>query len=67
MTNIQLGVSYSFVPTAFIDSHTPGRPSKQKEIPRKVTGRITYINRAHRFFVATFDVNGCALNESFKF
>ena len=67
MADIQLGASYSFVPEAFIDVHTPSRPSKQKEIPRKVTGRVTYINRAHRFFVTAFEVNGCTLSESFKF
>lgn len=67
MASIQLGAACSFVPTAFIDIHTSGRPSKQKETPRRVTGRVTYINRAHRFFVATFEVNSCTLNESFKF
>ena len=67
MANIQLGAACSFTPTAFIDIHTPGRPSKQTETPRRVTGRVTYINWAHRFFVATFKVNGCTLNESFKF
>ena len=67
MADIHLGAAYSFVPSAFIDIHAPGRPSKQKEIPRKVTGRVTYINQTHRFFVATFEVNGYVLNESFKF
>lgn len=67
MADIQLGASYSFVPEAFIDVHTPGRPSKQKEFPRKATGCVTYINRAHRFFIVTFVVNGCTLNEGFKF
>ena len=67
MAEIQLGAAYSFAPTAFIDNHASGRPSKQIETPQRVTGRITYINRAHRFFVATFEVNGCTMNESFKF
>ena len=67
MADIQLGMACSFVPTAFIDIHTPGRPTKQNETPRRVTGRVTYINRAHRFFVASFLVSGCTLNESFKF
>ena len=67
MADIQLGAAYSFVPTAFIDVHTPGRPSKQSEIPRRVMGRVTYINRAHRFFTATFEVSGCTMHESFKF
>ena len=66
MADIQLGAAYSFVPTAFIDV-VAGWPSKHKETPRRVTGRVTYINWAHRFFVVTFDVNGCTLNESFKF
>ena len=66
MADIQLGATHSFIPTAFIDGAL-GQPSKQKETPRRVTGRVTYINWAHRFFVATYEVNGCTLNESFKF
>ena len=67
MADIQLGTAYSFVPTAFIDIHTPGRQSKQKEISWKVMGRVIYVNRTHGFFMVAFEVNGCALNESFKF
>lgn len=45
MANIQLGMACSFAPTAFIDVAS-GRSTKQKKVPRRVTGRVTYINRA---------------------
>lgn len=39
----------------------------KKELPRSVTGRICYINRAHRFFQVAYEINGYHLTESFKF
>lgn len=66
MADIQLGAPYSFVPSAFIGERS-GSLLGQKEAPRKVSGRITYINWAHRFFTVTAEVNGCTLHESFKF
>ena len=66
MAGIQLGAAFSFVPSAFIGEGSGMLPG-QKEIPRKVTGRVTYINRVHRHFTVTAKVNGCTLNESFKF
>ena len=33
----------------------------------QVTGRITYINRRHRYYTVTFEVDGYPLTESFKF
>ena len=47
--NIQLGASYRFVPSAFVGEKSGTLPGK-KELPRSVTGRICYINQAHRFF-----------------
>lgn len=34
---------------------------------KKLNGRITYINRKHRFFSVTYEQFGKTLTESFKF
>lgn len=66
MAGIQLGATYTFVPSAFIGEGSGVLPG-QKAAPRKVSGRITYINWAHRYFTVTAEVNGSDLRESFKF
>lgn len=66
MADIHLGATYTFVPSAFIGERA-GALFGQKEVPRKVSGRITYINWAHRFFTVTAEVNGSTLRECFKF
>lgn len=66
MAGIQLGAPYTFVPSAFIGERS-GSLLGQKEAPRKLSGRITYINWAHRYFTVTAEVNDCTLRESFKF
>lgn len=38
-----------------------------KPIPRRVTGHIEYINRAHRYFTVRVDTGRGILRESFKF
>ena len=38
-----------------------------KTIPRRVTGHIEYINRAHRYFTVRVDTGRGILRESFKF
>lgn len=66
MQGIQIGAAYSFIPTAFIGEKAGTLPGK-KEIPRRVTGRIVYINAPHRFFTVAYEVNGYTLRESIKF
>ena len=66
MAGIQLGAPYTFVPSAFFGERFGG-PLGQKALSRKVSGRITYINWAHRYFTATAEVNGSTLRECFKF
>ena len=39
----------------------------QKPSPRRVTGHIEYINRAHRYFTVRVDTGRGILRESFKF
>lgn len=66
MDGIQIGAPYRFVPSAFVGEKSGVLPGK-KELPRSVTGRICYINRAHRFFQVAYEVNGYHLTECFKF
>lgn len=66
MDEIKLGAAYSFMPEAFINYQDGPLPGGQA-VPRRVTGRITYINHAHRYFRVTYEVNGVTLSESFKF
>lgn len=67
MQEPHLGDSYRFVPSAFVGETSGRDPRWKKEIPRAVTGRIVYINRAHRFFTVAFTVHGVELKESIKF
>ena len=72
MVHVQLGEAFTFVPHAFTGEQAP-RPDRDAKadrgqiMPRRVTGRIAYINRAHRFFMVTVEVCGHTLRECFKF
>lgn len=44
---MRIGEAYTFVPAAF-GAEIGGKDTKT--IPRRVTGHIEYINRAHRYF-----------------
>lgn len=66
MQGIQIGGAYSFIPEAFIGERTGTLPGR-KELPRRVTGRIIYINEMHRYFTVSYEVNGYRLCESIKF
>lgn len=62
----ELGDKYTFTPEAFngeAKGHLPGR----QEIPRRVTGKVTYINETHRYFRVEYEIHGCHLSECFKF
>ena len=66
MADIQLGATYTFVPSAFI-SESSGGLLGQKALPREVSGVISFINWTHRFFTVTADGYCGHLRESFKF
>lgn len=66
MEAIRIGAPYRFVPAAFTGEKS-GKIPGGKEVPRSVNGKITYINREHRFFQVTFEVNGYILHECIKF
>lgn len=57
---IKLGAKVTFIPEAFTRI-------ENADIPVKITGRIVYINREHRYFRVKAKVNGYALHECFKF
>ncbi|MBE5054763.1 hypothetical protein INF37_01925 [Pseudoflavonifractor sp. DSM 107456] len=63
---MHLGEKYRFTPHAFT-----GEVGKTKGpmpcIPRMVTGRIVYINEAHRYFTVEASVDWATIRESFKF
>lgn len=40
----------------------------QKELPQKLSGRVTYINPAHRWYLVEADIgDGVVIREGFKF
>lgn len=63
---MKIGEKYRFTPHAFT-----GEVGKTKGpmpcIPRTVTGRIVYINEAHRYFTVEASVDWATIRESFKF
>ena len=61
-----LGAPYSFTPAAFLQEKSALLPGQQP-VPRPVTGTITYINWAHRWFRVTYKVNGTELSQGIKF
>lgn len=66
MQNIELGATIHFVPAAFVTEKKGTLPGKL-EIPRRVTGRIVYINEAHSYFTVEYELHGNKLRESIKF
>ena len=60
-----IGDKISFIPSAFMVSNTPGRALHG--MPRKVKATVTYVNEAHHWFRATYDIWGQQMHECFKF
>jgi len=67
MQGPRVGDPYRFTPSAFEGETSDQGATWKKAIPRSVTGRIVYINQAHRFFTVAFTINGAELKESIKF
>lgn len=61
--NIIIGAPYRFVPAAAMAEK--GASGRYESTP--VTGRIRYINRAHRYFAVEYEINGYKLQECIKF
>lgn len=62
---VKVGDTYSWTPDGFINERSGSIAGK--ELPRVVHGRIVFINRAHRFFLAAAELNGHTIRECFKF
>ena len=62
----RIGSKVTFIPAAF----TAGTGSKGLggvEVPRKVTGKVTFVNRPHRFYVVEYKIDEGIMRECFKF
>lgn len=57
---IELGQKIRFKPTC-----SPGEGRMAMGCPTEVTGTVTYINRAHRWYRLEYEVNGAKLAECF--
>lgn len=68
-----LGEAYTFEPNMLrFNVPPPGKagPKAKAKTDRSkdiVTGHITYINEAHRYFLVTADLGNMVIKESFKF
>ena len=62
---MRIGEAYTFVPAAF-GAEIGGKDTKT--IPRRVTGHIEYINRAHRYFTVRVDTGreSCGRASNFR-
>lgn len=60
---MRIGYTYTWTPAAFEGA---SGICNIKRLAR-VSGRVVYINEAHRDFTAEADINGKKLRESFKF
>ena len=60
MPKHQVGDPVRFVPFAFCNSQTQG-------LPYALSGRVIYVNDAHRFYRVEAECNGYTIRESFKF
>lgn len=59
-THAAVGETVSWMPTSFVDGTYPGAA-------KKLHGRIIYVNRPHRYYVAEAECHGYMLREAFKF
>lgn len=61
-----IGSKVTFIPTAFT-AGTGAKGLGGSEVPRKITGTVTYINRRHRFYTVEYKIDGYTMRECFKF
>lgn len=62
----KIGSSVTFTPTAFTEG-TCSKGLGGAEVPRKITGTVTFINRRHRFYTVEYKIDGRTMRECFKF
>ena len=63
---IRINGKYRFVPYYFLSEQSDEPSRTRGKTFRAVTGIISYINDAHRYFTVTYDSGGQVLHE-FKF
>lgn len=61
---MNIGDTYTWAPAAF--EGLTGIERENGKV-RSVSGRIVYINEAHRYYTAEAECNGYKLRESFKY
>lgn len=61
-----IGEPWSWTPCAY-EVQYGEQDSRSIREKNCVTGKIVYINRAHRYFIAEAEVYGYKLREGFKF
>lgn len=65
---MQIGDKVCFVPNGFGGDYTQKPlPGKKDPPPRKVTGKVVYVNEPHRYYLVEAEVNDIKIKESFKF
>ncbi len=63
---VRLGQRVRFTPTAFCHELS-STPKRGKPVYRSVEGTICYINRPHRYFTVSYEMQELLFLESFKF
>lgn len=62
---MRIGEKKTFRPAAFLDERGP-EPEGKLIVPRMVTGVVTWVHPAGRYYVVTYEVNGHRLREAFS-
>ncbi len=63
---LKVGGKHRFTPAVCL-SESEGRMADGKPYTKEVTGRIVYINQAHRYFTVEYHAGHQTLRESIKF
>ena len=64
---MKVGDKYIWTPSAWLGEVSATPKGGKQVIPRKLTGRIININRAHCHFTVEAKVNGASIRETIKF
>lgn len=67
MTVPNVGDSVRFSPSAFIKPDDEGDDLYSGQLPYQLDGRIVYVNREHRYYIAEALLFGHKLRETFKY
>lgn len=62
---IGIGAKVNFVPAGFSGEKKAADPFTGREIPRAVTGVVTWIHPKGRYYMVEYTCNGYTMRESF--